>query len=169
MLRRLSAVLVALLVAAAALLAGSSFALAEEQAQDMYRLYNPYSGEHFYTASPAEKDALSRIGKQTVLASEIVGSDAVEGYRNKGILAVGTADGLVVSGFYRERSHEVIPVSQCRLQDHLAHRAAAAVTDFILPMMRSPIRASCGTSSAAELLTGMRGYCVLWRARASDR
>ncbi len=76
-------------------------------------------------------DALSRIGKQTVLASEIVGSDAVEGYRNKGILAVGTADGLVVSGFYRERSHEVIPVSQCRLQDHLAHRAAAAVTDFM--------------------------------------
>ena len=29
---------------------------------NMYRLYNPYSGEHFYTASPAEKDALSRIG-----------------------------------------------------------------------------------------------------------
>lgn len=76
-------------------------------------------------------DALSRIGKQTVLASEIVGSEITEGYRNKGILAVGMMNGKAVSGFYRERSHELIPVSQCRLQDALTHRSAAAVTDFM--------------------------------------
>ncbi|WP_248923032.1 BspA family leucine-rich repeat surface protein [Olsenella intestinalis] len=28
----------------------------------MYRLYNPYTGEHFYTASPVEKDHLANIG-----------------------------------------------------------------------------------------------------------
>jgi 23S rRNA (uracil1939-C5)-methyltransferase len=76
-------------------------------------------------------DALSRIGKQSVRASEIVGSEVIDGYRNKGILAVGTRDGKAVSGFYRERSHELIPVSQCKLQDALTHRAAAAVIGFM--------------------------------------
>lgn len=28
----------------------------------MYRLYNPNSGEHFYTANSAERDNLKRLG-----------------------------------------------------------------------------------------------------------
>ena len=32
------------------------------EAQDMFRLYNPYSGEHFYTASAYERDALVGLG-----------------------------------------------------------------------------------------------------------
>ena len=76
-------------------------------------------------------DALTRIGKQDVTASEIVGSGQTEGYRNKGILAVGEQDGRAVSGFFRERSHELIPVERCLLQDVLTHRAARALTDFM--------------------------------------
>ena len=76
-------------------------------------------------------DALARIGKQSVEASEIAGSEKTEGYRNKGILAVGELDGRAVSGFYRERSHELIEVERCLLQDALSHRAAHALTDFM--------------------------------------
>jgi 23S rRNA (uracil1939-C5)-methyltransferase len=76
-------------------------------------------------------DALERIGKQSVRAETIVGSDETEAYRNKGILAVGTADGRPVSGFYRERSHQIIPVERCLIQDELTHRAAAALTAFM--------------------------------------
>lgn len=76
-------------------------------------------------------DALARIGKQTVQAEEIVGSEQTEGYRNKGILAVGMLDGRVAAGFYRERSHTLIPVEYCRIQDKLTHRAARAVTEFM--------------------------------------
>lgn len=76
-------------------------------------------------------DALQRIGKQTVLAQSIVGSEQIEAYRNKGILAVGTADGRAVSGFYRERSHQIIPVERCFIQDELTHRAASSLTDFM--------------------------------------
>ena len=76
-------------------------------------------------------DALARIGKQSVTAGRIVGSGQTDGYRNKGILAVGEKDGRVVSGFYRERSHELIPVERCLLQDGLTHRAARALTDFM--------------------------------------
>lgn len=76
-------------------------------------------------------DALTRIGKQHVLAEEIFGSEQTKGYRNKGILAVGTVCGRAVTGFYRERSHTLIPVEQCMIQDGLTHRAAKAVTDFM--------------------------------------
>ena len=76
-------------------------------------------------------DALERIGKQTVRAETIVGSEQTDAYRNKGILAVGTAGGRPVSGFYRERSHQIIPVERCLIQDELTHRAAAALTAFM--------------------------------------
>ena len=76
-------------------------------------------------------DALTRIGKQTLSACEIVGSEETVGYRNKGILAVGTQSGKAVSGFYRERSHDLIPIERCLLQDELCHRAAKVVTDFM--------------------------------------
>lgn len=42
---------------------GSSGSTTTEIAvQDMYRLYNPNSGEHFYTANAGERDYLNRIG-----------------------------------------------------------------------------------------------------------
>ena len=37
-------------------------ASAEETTQDMFRLYNPNSGEHFYTASTVERDHLTDVG-----------------------------------------------------------------------------------------------------------
>mgnify|MGYP002627335461 CR=1 FL=1 len=42
-------------------------------------------------------DALARIGRQRVQAAEIVGSERIDAYRNKGILAVGKLDGKAVS------------------------------------------------------------------------
>ena len=50
-------------VAAFALtLAAPAAALASEGAQAMWRLYNPYTGEHFYTASGSERDGLVAAG-----------------------------------------------------------------------------------------------------------
>ena len=75
--------------------------------------------------------ALRHIGKQTVMAEEIVGSDQTCRYRNKGIFAVSEIGAKAVSGFYRERSHELIPVERCLIQNELGERAAAAVTLFL--------------------------------------
>ena len=88
-------------------------------------------GEELHFKLQKVNDALTRIGKQRVTASEIVGSEQTAEYRNKGILAVGAMEGKAVSGFYRERSHQIIPVEKCALQDELTHRAARAVTDFM--------------------------------------
>lgn len=76
-------------------------------------------------------DALRRIGKQTLAAEEILGAETTMRYRNKGIFAVAERDGVPESGFFRERTHELIAVERCLLQDELAERAAAAVTAFM--------------------------------------
>lgn len=76
-------------------------------------------------------DALAHIGKQTLHAEEILGSEQTERYRNKGIFAVVERDGSPAFGFFRERSHELIPIESCLIQDELSERAAAAVVDFM--------------------------------------
>ena len=76
-------------------------------------------------------DALRRIGKQQLAINEIYGSRLVERYRNKGIFAVAELDGAVNCGFYRERSHELIAVDRCLIQNELTERAAHAVVAFM--------------------------------------
>ena len=76
-------------------------------------------------------DALAHIGRQTLQAEEIIGSAEIDRYRNKGIFAVAEVDGSPAAGFYRERSHELIPIDRCLIQDELSERAAAAVVAFM--------------------------------------
>ena len=75
--------------------------------------------------------ALTHIGKQQLKAESILGCDETERYRNKGIFAVSEENGKAVFGFYRERSHAVIPMADCCIQKELSVCAAAAVTGFM--------------------------------------
>ena len=50
---------IVLLAAALGLLCVPAPAMASDRAVEMYRMYNPNSGEHFYTANAGERDALS--------------------------------------------------------------------------------------------------------------
>ena len=77
-------------------------------------------------------DALQRIGKQSVTAKEILGSEKITCYRNKAIFAVAEQNGLPCSGFFRERSHELIAIEHCLIQNELSERAAMSVTDFMV-------------------------------------
>ncbi len=76
-------------------------------------------------------DALAHIGRQTYRAEEILGSDSMIRYRNKGIFAVADVNGRPAAGFYKERSHELIPVDSCLIQNETSERAAAAVIAFM--------------------------------------
>ena len=76
-------------------------------------------------------DALAHIGCQTLRADTILGSDSVLRYRNKGIFAVAEVNGSPAAGFYRERSHKLIPVDDCLIQTELSGRVAAAVLAFM--------------------------------------
>jgi len=76
-------------------------------------------------------DALTRIGRQTVTADRIIGSECYTAYRNKAIFAVAEADAMPCTGFFRERSHQLIPVERCLIQSDIANRAAKAVEAFM--------------------------------------
>jgi 23S rRNA (uracil1939-C5)-methyltransferase len=73
------------------------------------------------------EDALRRIGGLDVIVTGIVGASSIDNYRNKAIYAVGKNEGRAVTGFYRERSHDIVPTESCRIQADVSDRVAAAV------------------------------------------
>lgn len=75
------------------------------------------------------EDALRRIGGfEGVCVPAVVPSDAVAGYRNKAVFPFGrNAQGEAVTGFYRSRSHDIVPVERCLIQDPRACALARAV------------------------------------------
>lgn len=75
------------------------------------------------------EDALRRVGGADVAVEEILGGASVDGYRNKCQFPV-SPDGR--AGFFRARSHQVIPALDCRLQAPQANAAAAAVEGYLL-------------------------------------
>ncbi|MBR2080815.1 MAG: 23S rRNA (uracil(1939)-C(5))-methyltransferase RlmD [Oscillospiraceae bacterium] len=78
------------------------------------------------------RDALTRIGGVDPGELPVLGAEETDGYRNKALFPVGEADGVPIAGFYRARSHDVVPVERCRLQ--AAH--ADAAKNAILTWMR---------------------------------
>lgn len=76
-------------------------------------------------------DCLRRIGKQETVTSAIHPSPLPERYRNKAIFAVGEREGKAVFGFYRPRSHMIVPITDCLLQSRECLNAAYAVTEFM--------------------------------------
>ncbi len=73
------------------------------------------------------EDALRRIGGLDLSVSVIYGANNTERYRNKVQFPVAPGQDAPRIGFYRARSHEVVPVESCLLQSKAADRAAAAV------------------------------------------
>lgn len=71
-------------------------------------------------------DALKRIGGVETAVPPVLGG-AREAYRNKVIFAVSSQDGRAVTGFFRPRSHDVVPAESCLIQAEPLGKAAAAV------------------------------------------
>ena len=85
------------------------------------------------------RDALTRIGKQDgEKLLGITGAETTEHYRNKAQYPVGRdREGNIVTGFYRPRSHDIVPVERCLIQsekaDHLAGIVREWMTEFAVP------------------------------------
>ena len=85
-----------------------------------------YAGELEYKLARVN-DAFQRIGGLPLRAETILPAPDTARYRAKAVFNLGEVRGRPVTGFYRARSHEVIPVEDCLLQSEEANRAAKAL------------------------------------------
>lgn len=79
------------------------------------------------------EDSIRRIGGiHDVPVDPIIGAESISGYRNKVIYAVGGTAGNPLIGFYRSRSHDIIPIKSC----DIGPEPAKAIADAVLRWMK---------------------------------
>lgn len=84
--------------------------------------------EELWAKRQRVQDALRRLGGSEVEVEEILGASDPTHYRNKSQYPVGPGGAV---GFYRARSHQVVPVDRCLIQSEISDRTAKAVGDWM--------------------------------------
>ena len=109
-------------------------------------------------------DALTRIGGLDIPVRPILAATQQTHYRNKAIFAVGPGP---VTGFYRRRSHQVVPVEHCLIQSEAANRAVAALGEWMTENTISAYDQAASTGLIRHLFvrearrTGKIAVCVV--------
>lgn len=76
------------------------------------------------------KDCFKRIGHRDVDVMPTVGMEEPYSYRNKVQFPVGVLDGMIVTGFYSERSHNIVPIADCSIQSKIANKLIGNIRSF---------------------------------------
>ena len=84
--------------------------------------------EELWAKRQRVQDALERLGGTNLQVEEILGAKNPFRYRNKSQYPVG-ADGTV--GFYKARSHQVVPIQRCLIQSEVSDKTAQAVREWM--------------------------------------
>ena len=87
--------------------------------------------EELRAKSKKVQDALQRIGGVKMQPEAVCGADNIYHYRNKAQYPVGRNDDGIVTGFYRARSHDIIPMEHCLIQTELSDALAACVRNWM--------------------------------------
>ncbi|URZ05140.1 23S rRNA (uracil(1939)-C(5))-methyltransferase RlmD [Clostridium felsineum] len=115
----------------------------EDRAEPVCSIYNKCGGcqlQHLKYEKQLEfkknkvTECLRRIAKvdlSPVKINETIGMETPNYYRNKVQLPVGEVNGEVKIGFYRERSHDIIEVDKCFIQDDTANEIMLVVKKWI--------------------------------------
>lgn len=78
------------------------------------------------------ENAIKRIGGIDVKSIQMIGAENELRYRNKMVFPIGTdKNSNKVCGFYRERSHDIIPLDDCFLGDEINSRIIDTVMALI--------------------------------------
>lgn len=77
------------------------------------------------------RDVLTRIGKlENVKVYPVLGMDDPWHYRNKSQVPVGDREGGLVAGFYQKRSHEIIDMETCLIQQNVNDEVVQVVKEI---------------------------------------
>ncbi|MDD3225422.1 MAG: 23S rRNA (uracil(1939)-C(5))-methyltransferase RlmD [Clostridium sp.] len=80
------------------------------------------------------KDCIERIGKIDINSIKICDTIKMENpyrYRNKVQLPVGIENGKSIIGFFSSRSHNIIPMEKCYIQDEVGDKVAKLIRQWI--------------------------------------
>lgn len=94
------------------------------------------------------KDCIERIGGLNVKVADTLGSTKMH-YRNKSQFPV-TPDGI---GFYAPRSHRVIPIDNCLIQNEKSNRVIAVVQQFMQDFHVKPYDETTGKGMIRHIFT----------------
>ena len=87
--------------------------------------------EQLKTKTQTVRDCLERLGGFTdIEVQDTIGMDDPWRYRNKGSFPIGFIDGVAAFGFYAERSHRLIPLFDCPIEDARITALARTVTEW---------------------------------------
>ena len=108
------------------------------------------------------KDVLERIGKldlSNVTVHPTLGMEDPWNYRNKAQVPVGEREGGLVAGFYQQRSHDIIDMSACLIQQSKTTKPSKPSKTSVQHTVSKPI-----TKNATKA-----GSVTLWSDTASSR
>lgn len=87
--------------------------------------------EQLRTKTQVVRDCLERLGGfSDISVQDTIGMDDPWRYRNKGSFPFGFADGTVTFGFYAERSHRLIPLFDCPIENAQITALARTVAEW---------------------------------------
>lgn len=78
------------------------------------------------------KDAIERIGKINPEVLPVIGMENPYNYRNKVQLPVGETNGEINIGFYALRSHDIINMEKCYIQDEISEKIMGLVKQWMI-------------------------------------
>lgn len=80
------------------------------------------------------KDAFKYIAKLDVKVNDCIGMDSPYYYRNKSQMPIKKINKKVVSGFYKAKSHDIVPIDECVIEDKRSNKIINSIkkimTDF---------------------------------------
>ena len=80
----------------------------------------------------AVQSLVNKTLKNKISVQETLGMENPQNYRNKAQYPVGiNKDGKPVMGVFANRTHEIIPIKECFIQDKQAEKVAKFIFDFI--------------------------------------
>ena len=105
------------------------------------------------------KDCIERIGGiKNAQMEPILGMEELYNYRNKAQFPVGVdKEGNVVIGFYAKRTHSIIPMSTCYINDRTNEKILEVVKEFIVENNIKPYDEKTGKGLIRHIVTRI-GY-----------
>lgn len=84
------------------------------------------------------KDAFKHIAKLDVKVNPCIGLDDPYYYRNKTQMPVKSVHHKVVTGFYKVKSHDIVPINECVISDKRANKIISSIKKIMMGFKIEP-------------------------------